>query len=142
MKGLNRLLRFARDGHKPHPRLLPGAADGACIHGITLVRLHPRLHILWGNQPHLMAKFFQRARPIMGPAAGFHPHHGAGAVGKPGQHLFPSQLPAFYHLPRLVLHVHFKHILRNVDPNHGTLHLDSSFVLSAAPFLCWPAWHM
>ena len=38
-------------------------------------------------------------------------------------------------LPRFVFHVDLKHILRKIDSNRGTLHVDSSFVLIAGPFV-------
>jgi hypothetical protein len=50
MDSLHGLLRVAGHSDKPHPRLLHGSANGTGIGLITLIRLHPRLHILRGNQ--------------------------------------------------------------------------------------------
>jgi len=58
VEGLDRLLGFACDRDKAHPRLLHRTADGARIGLITFIRLHPRLHILGSHQAHRVAKRF------------------------------------------------------------------------------------
>jgi hypothetical protein len=116
---------------KPHPRLLHSATDGAGIGPITLIRLHPRLDVLRRNQSHRMPQLLQLAPPIVGAATGFQADERRRAVRKPWEHPFARQPTTIDQLPRLVFHVHFKYVLRNVDAHRGTLHDDSSFKLKA-----------
>ncbi|WP_420839550.1 hypothetical protein, partial [Bradyrhizobium oropedii] len=66
------LSRF--DRNEAHGLASHGLADGLGIRRIRLAALHKGFDISRRNQPHLMTESCNLARPIMGAAAGFHPH--------------------------------------------------------------------
>ena len=91
------------------------------IDSVGLATLHVRLDIGWRNQPRVVAKLCDLARPVMSRAAGLHRHKARGKSGEEPQDLALLELLAQNTTPRLIGAVNLKNQLGQVQTNYANL---------------------
>ena len=115
MQRLHILLLHRLHSHKAHVRALHRLGDRARIVVIVLVPSYVRLHVLRGNQPHLVTQLPQPPRPVVRARARLHPHHARRHVREVRQHLPSPQHLALDLLAARVAPHHVKHVLCQVQ---------------------------
>src|SRR6516225_3023259 len=118
------LSRFDLNGaHGGSPHRL---ADRLGVGGIVLVVLDVGLHVPRRHQTHRVTKLCQLTRPIMRRGAGLHPDEARRQRFEERQHLAAPELLADGHLLARVDPVNLEHVLGDIQPDRGNLHLDGS----------------
>jgi hypothetical protein len=74
-----------------HRRALRCFADRLCVGHVVLLPLHERLHVRWRDEPSVVPKGGDLARPVARACAGFHGHHAAWLACEEGQHLLSGR---------------------------------------------------
>jgi hypothetical protein len=117
----DRLVGFALDWHKPHPRPAHPLADRLGIGRVSLVAPHIGLGIGRRQQPHIMPQRLQLPAPVMRRTARLNPDQTARQLGEKRHDLAPCQLPAQHRLARRINPMHLKNSLGNVQSDRRNL---------------------
>jgi len=116
------------DLHETHRRAPNRLADRLGVGGIVLVTLDVGLHVFCWHQPHPVAELRELARPIMSRGAGLHADEARRQRFEERQHLAtPESLPDNDRLVGVDA-VDLKHVLGDIQPDRGNLHLDGSLM--------------
>jgi hypothetical protein len=129
---------FALYGHEAHRRALRGFTNGLGVSSSILLPLDEGLHIGGRDEPHLVAQLADLAASVVGTAARLHRHNTGPQLAEEGQHLIPSQLLAQLRSPERVRPMDLKNILRQVEPNRGSIQYDRPPLWILAD----PPWHI
>src|SRR5437868_5362422 len=104
------------------------STDRLGVGGIVLVTLDVGLHVFCWHQPHPVAELRELARPIMSRGAGLHADEARRQRFEERQHLAtPESLPDNDRLVGVDA-VDLKHVLGDIQPDRGNLHLDGSLM--------------
>jgi hypothetical protein len=114
------------DLHETHGRTPDRLADRLGVGGIVLVALDVGLHVLRRHQPNLVTELRQLARPIVCRGAGLHADETRRQRFEERQHLAAPKLLPNNDLLGRVDPVDLKHVLGDIQPDRGNLHLDGS----------------
>jgi hypothetical protein len=128
----NRLLLGAFRRRKPHRRTRHRLADRFRIRRVVLVRLDEGTHILWRDQPDLMAQRLYLTRPVVRRGAGFHADKTGWQSGEKRQHLPAPQLPAQRRAPFSISTVNLEHRLCQIKPDRRNIHGGRSLCLDCS----------
>jgi hypothetical protein len=138
MQYQRRLLVPGLHRHEAHARPLHRLAARLGVGRIVLVALDVGLDVLRRHQPCVVAEDPEFARPVVRAAAGLEADPAARQVGEQGQHFGARQPLAQPHPALRIDAVHLEHVLRNVQPDRGNLHLGR---LPCSWLLTTPPWH-
>ena len=114
------------DLHKTHGRPPHRLADRLGVGRIVLVALYIGLHVLRRHQSHPMTKPRQFTRPIVRRGAGFHADQARRQSFEERQYLAAPDLLANHDLLGRVDAVDLEHVLGDIQPDCGNLHVDGS----------------
>ena len=96
-------------------------ADRLRVDAVALAALHVSLGVGWRDEPHVVSELCDRARPVMGRAAGLHRHEAGAQLGEEAQNLAPLELLAQNATPRLIGAVNLKNQLGQVQTDYANL---------------------
>jgi acetyl esterase/lipase len=109
-----------------HGRASHRLADRLSVSRVVLVALDVCLHILRRHQPHLVTELRQLPRPIVRRGAGLHADETRQQRLEERQHLAASESLPHDDLLGRVDPVNLEHVLGDIQPDRGNLHVDGS----------------
>src|SRR6516225_4569141 len=116
-----RLLLFGLDRNKAHAWPLRRFTDGLCIGRIVLLPPDERLDVGWCDQAHVMAQLTDLTRPVVRTGTGFHRDDAPGLRCEKTEKLHASDALTKEHIPATIGPMPREHVLRDVQPNRGSL---------------------